>query len=157
PAPVGLLLWLPYLSAVGVSAILCSFFGVFPVRQVRGPLAWVALWTPMAVALAWHARYVLALLGTPSEVHPPTATLQAVLPLTALSVMVSLPRLVRGYRHLASPLDRLRTRVVVLGSLSAFMVGLPIVLAYWSDPHLQLTSSLFTSPLVMAGTLWLLV
>jgi Protein kinase domain/PDZ domain len=157
PAPVAWLLWVPYLSAVAVSAILCSFFAVFPVRQVRGPLAWVALWTPMAVALFWHARFVLALVGSPAEPHPATAGLEAILPLTALYVIASLALLVRGYRQLGSPLDRLRTRVVVLGTLSAFMLGLPVVLVYWADPRLQLTSSLFTSPLVMAGTLWLLL
>jgi hypothetical protein len=157
PLPIALSLWIPYLSAVAVSAILCSFFGVFPVRQVRGPLAWAGLWAPMVVALVWHVRYVLALIAVPSGTHAPTPALQAVLPLTALYVVVSLALLVRGYRQLDSALDRRRTRVVVLGSLSAFMVGLPVVLAYWSDPHLQLTSSLFTSPLVMAGTLWLLL
>ncbi len=157
--PVGIawLLWVPYLSAVGVSAILCSFFAVFPVRQVRGPLAWVALWTPMAVALVWHARFIVALVGSPGEPHPATAGLEAILPLTALYAIASLALLVRGYRQLESPLDRLRTRVVVLGTFSAFLVGLPVVLAYWTDPRVQLTSSLFTSPLVMAGTLWLLV
>jgi hypothetical protein len=157
PVPIGWLLWAPYLSAVGVSAILCSFFAVFPLRQVRGPLAWVALWTPMAVALFWHVRFIAALVSAPAEPHPATRGIEAILPLTALYVIASLALLVRGYRQLDSPLDRLRTRVVVVGSLSAFMVGLPVVLAYWSDPHLQLTSSLFTSPLVMAGTLSLLV
>ena len=157
PSPVAWLLWIPYLSAVGVGAILCSFFAVFPVRQLRGPLAWVALWTPMGVALFWHARFVAALVGSPAEPHPATAGLEAILPLTALYVILSLALLVRGYRQLVSPLDRLRTRVVVLGTLCAFMLGLPVVITYWSDSRLQLTSSLFTSPLVMAGTLWLLV
>ena len=100
----------------------------------------------MGVALFWHARFVAALVGSPAEPHPATAGLEAILPLTALYVIASLALLVRGYRQLDSPLDRLRTRVVVLGTLCAFMLGLPVVISYWSDSRLQLTSSLFTSP-----------
>jgi hypothetical protein len=157
PLPVAIALWGPYLSALGVSAILCSFFAVFPYRFVRRPIVWAVVWTPMALALTVHVRFVVDLLDHPEQTHEVTRGVEAILPLTAAYILVGLVLLVVGYHRLDSDLDRRRTRVVVFGSLLALLVGMPIAVGFWLNPNVQLSSSLFSSPAVTVGTLCLLI
>jgi tRNA A-37 threonylcarbamoyl transferase component Bud32 len=162
PAPVGWVLWLPYLCSLAVAAVMWTFFAIFPRPVFSGPPArtrWlIALaWTPMLVTLVWHARFAAAMLSAPPQ--PELAWswwAPALLVMTALYVIATLATLVASYQRLTEVTERRRVRVLVTGMLTGLVSGLPIVLIYWSGSGVDLTHSLFGSPLYAIGSVLLL-
>src|SRR5262249_32772847 len=57
PAPIQLVLWLPFMSSAALGASLCSFFASFPRRRIQRWRGWLLLWLPLAPGLAGHAAY----------------------------------------------------------------------------------------------------
>ena len=157
PAPLALFLWVPHLSVVAIGAVMFSFFAVFPRRWLRQPLAWLLAWLPMALVLGWYVRLVLDMLYRPGLHLDGAALAKVILPITVAYVLAGLVLLVTGYQALEGELERRRTRVVVASSLAAMAVGLPMVTGYWARSYVELSHSLFGSPLLALGTIWMLL
>jgi tRNA A-37 threonylcarbamoyl transferase component Bud32 len=159
PAPIGWVLWFPYLCTLGVAAVMWTFFAIFP-RPVFGTRKrWLVAvgWTPMVVTLIWHARFAAAMLAPPPQPQLDWSWwAPALLVMTALYVIATLATMVASYRRLNEVTERRRVRVLVLGMVTGLASGLPIVLLYWSRSGVDLRHSLFGSPLFAIGTVLLL-
>jgi tRNA A-37 threonylcarbamoyl transferase component Bud32 len=157
PAPIGWILWFPYLCSLAAAAVMWTFFLIFPRPLFRTRWLIALAWTPMLATLVWHARFAAAMLSAPPQ--PELAWswwAPALLVVTALYVIATLGTLVASYRRLTDVTERRRVRVLVTGMLAGLVSGLPIVLIYWSGSGVDLTHSLFGSPLFAIGTALLL-
>ena len=160
PAPIGWVLWFPYLSTLSVAAVMWTFFAIFPRPLFGGARKrWIVAWgwTPMLATLIWHARFTAAMLSAPPQPDLEWSWLApALLVMTALYVIATLATMVASYRRLTDVTERRRVRVLVLGMLTGLASGLPIVLLYWSRSGVDLRHSLFGSPVFAIGTVLLL-
>jgi tRNA A-37 threonylcarbamoyl transferase component Bud32 len=160
PAPIGWALWFPYLSTLGVAAVMWTFFAIFPRPLFGGARKrWIVLWgwTPMVATLIWHARFAAAMLApSPQPEVEWSSWAPALLVMTALYVIATLATLAASYQRLTDVTERRRVRVLVLGMATGLASGLPIVLLYWSKSGVDLRHSLFGSPVFAIGTVLLL-
>jgi tRNA A-37 threonylcarbamoyl transferase component Bud32 len=160
PAPIGWALWPPYLSTLAVAAVMWTFFAIFPKplfqTHTRTRVLLALGWTPMLLTLAWHARFTAAMLYAPQQELAWSWWAPALLVVTALYVLATLLTLVTNYQQLTEVTERRRVRVLLLGMLTGLASGLPIVLIFWSRSGVDLTHSLFGSPLFAMGTVLLL-
>jgi tRNA A-37 threonylcarbamoyl transferase component Bud32 len=166
PPPIGWTLWLPYLCTLSIAAVMWTFFAIFPksLFEVRGvtidsrwrTLLWAIAWAPMLVTLVWHTRFAFAMIYTPNQEVAWSSWAPALLVVTAGYVIATLVTLVTNYRHIQDVTERRRVRVLVTGMSIGLVSGLPIVLIFWSRSGVDLTHSLFGSPLFAIGTVLLL-
>ncbi len=162
PPPVGWGLWLPYLCSLAIAAVMWTFFALFPkplfaANARRSPaLWWAAAWAPMAISLAWHARFAAAMIYAPRSDIAWSWWAPVLLVATAAYVIATLVTLVWNYSRLDDQTERRRVRVLVMGMMIGLASGLPIVLIFWSRSGVDLTHSLFGSPLFAIGTVLLL-
>jgi tRNA A-37 threonylcarbamoyl transferase component Bud32 len=119
-------------------------------------LAWALAWTPILVTLVWHARFAFAMVYAPRRDIAWSWWAPALLVMTAGYVIATLATLVTNYRRVSDVTERRRVRVLVTGMLVGLVSGLPIVLIFWSRSGVDLTHSLFGSPLFGVGTVLLL-
>ncbi len=163
PPPIGWALWLPYLCSLAIAAMMWTFFAIFPkplfaaadARRSRA-LWWTAAWAPMAISLVWHARFAAAMIYAPRSDIAWSWWAPVLLATTAAYVIATLVTLVWNYSRLDDQTERRRVRVLVMGMLIGLASGLPIVLIFWSRSGVDLTHSLFGSPLFAIGTVLLL-
>jgi tRNA A-37 threonylcarbamoyl transferase component Bud32 len=158
PAPIGWALWPPYLSTLAVAAVMWTFFAIFPKPLFHARRRWLLAigWLPILATLVWHARFAAVMLYTPQRELAWSWWAPALLVVTALYVLATLLTLAANYQQLADVTERRRVRVLVMGMLVGLASGLPIVLFFWSRSGVDLTHSLFGSPLFAAGTVLLL-
>jgi multisubunit Na+/H+ antiporter MnhE subunit len=156
PAPLSGLLWLPFACGQAAAAVLGTFFVSFPRRTIRSPLLWVALWTPMAIALIAPVHDVWLLVYRAADAVQPTIQ-QVPFGLTAGYLLTGLGMLVWNYCHLTDANERRRVRIVVIGAAASLAPGLSVIALGALRSKSAVTASIFTSPLMIAGTLTLLV
>jgi hypothetical protein len=156
PAPVSWLLAVPFATNVAVAALAFSFFAVFPRARIRTPLAWAAVWAPMAPGLVGHARegYYVVGLGRPAPGDWPWVELLVTVGVVYVAASVVL--LVQTYRGLTDLNERRRVRVIVVGSLVGLLAGTPVVVSFWALSN-RIDTRALTSPLAVLGTFLFLV
>jgi tRNA A-37 threonylcarbamoyl transferase component Bud32 len=152
PWMLGLPLWVPYVSSLSISAVLATFFTIFPDRLRWAPRAWIAIWIPAATVAA------VQLANTASIVYDPTGSgvvrdwSAASVASTILYTLVAAALIVLGYRRLADVTLRRRVRVMAIGSLIGMAGFVPIVIAAARADALR-GSTVFASPWMAAGAL----
>lgn len=153
PAPLGVLLWIPFVSTLAVAPIGFTFFAVFPRVAFRSPLAWSAIWAPVSAWLAWHAYYGYHLVYTPTHTTGLSDWSAFAVTASAAYVAGGLALLIWNYRRLDDLNQRRRVRVLAVGALVGGVSGGFVVLSYWLGSRADLTGSFLASPMVMIGTL----
>ena len=156
PAPLVWSLWLPHLSAVALGAVIFSFFAAFPYRWIDAPKLWMLSWAPMVLTLAWYTRFALTALRHPEQHIDGRLLAWVYLPISTAYIVGACALLIRGYRRIDVELERRRARLILHSSVAALVVAPPLVIAYWTT-SIELSPSLFVSPVYAAGTLWMLV
>jgi hypothetical protein len=156
PAPFGLLLWVPFLSNAAVGAIFLTFFASFPRPLLWKRWQWAVLWTPIAIGLAWYARFGALLLGQ-GEISARVGDLTlALLATNMLYLIVGVAALVWNYGRLDVG-ERRRVRVLMIGMTSGTAAGAPLAIAYWTGARADFAhSSYLASPLFALGTILIL-
>jgi len=157
PAPVAALLWIPHVSDLAVAAVLFTFFASFPRRMIRSTAAWVALWTPMVLALVGPVRYAFDMLYAPIRATPFAYQGQILTIATAAYTVGGLTALTVNYRRLTDVNERRRVKVLVIGAVGGLAPGFLVVAFYWLRSSANLTQSIFASPATALGTASLLV
>lgn len=153
PAPLGLLLWIPFVSSILLGGILFTFCAIFPRTLFRARWAWGLVWTPMLLAAAWQttAAYQLAY-------HPERVTSFSDNPASFLKLcygLAGLTVLVVNYRRLKDLNERRRARVLVVGSLVGWLaVAIYVIMLLIGG---RAAAAFFGSPLpiVTLGALYL--
>jgi serine/threonine-protein kinase len=153
PFPVGLLLWLPFLSAYAGGALSYVFFSLFPNRRRRSAIVWAASLAPMAAALGLYATSSVRTVYTPDHVTGgPTWPFTLLLGVNGAYLAAGLVTLLWNYRQLTDVNERRRVRVLVIGSCCAGIGGIPVIFGYWHSAA-DLSHSMFASGGITAGTL----
>jgi len=136
PSALGILLWIPYSTAVTAGAIIFTFFATFPRRLFHPRWGWALVWLPSLFAGA------MALLATARLVYHPQrlAGLYMVWPWRD-NVIVNVACLIAGaialilnYLALEDVNARRRVRVLVLGATTGLLALLPIVAIPRTNP-----------------------
>ncbi len=146
-------LWLPFLSADAVGAVVFTFFAVFPRVRVRSAAVWALLWAPILVVLAPHAYYTLDAVYRPDRF---TAVPDWFIPLIVVNlgyIVAAVSVLIVNYRRLDDVNERRRVRVLAFGSIAGCTVGGAFVLIVWLA---STNLALYESPVVSLGALLLL-
>lgn len=150
----GLSLWLPYLSSLAVGAVLFTFFAMFPRVRLRGAGTWLAVWSPMALALIPGAYYTADLIYRPSHVSGVPDAWAGLLLLSVGYLAAGVATLIVTYRGLADINERRRVRVVGLAAgIGCAWAGLFVPVFWRSSSDLTLYGSAWTT----LGTLALLI
>jgi tRNA A-37 threonylcarbamoyl transferase component Bud32 len=154
PAVVGLALWIPFASSLAISALIFTFFAIFPHPILRSRLAWCAAWTPMAIALVLQLQFYIRVVYRPEQSPGFGDWTTANVAVTALYTIAALITLVFGYRRLSDVTDRRRVRVLVVGSTIGLLSVLPIVVSFYLRRRgASLGDSVFASPTVAVGAI----
>ena len=135
PLPIGVALWVPFVSGLAVPALLFTFFQVFLRRRRPSLLAWAAAWTPMLIVLVLRSSRMFRMVYVPDHMNVGPA---AVLPLILVSVAYTAAGviwLVLDYRHVEDTNERRRARVLLLGTMVGCLAGGPLMVAYWVTGH----------------------
>ena len=131
PIPLGILLWVPYLSYTMLGgSIAFSFFANFPRRLFRRSWPWLLIW---ALPLLLAPKYLISLyrvIYVPEHMNTlPVWTMRMLNWLTAVGFVGGLATLVVNYRILRDTNERRRLRVLVLGSAAGTISTLPFLVA----------------------------
>ena len=157
PAPVGALLWAPYLSGIAVAAVLFTFFVNFPRRMFRSRWIWVVLWTPIAVALVQPVRHTWLGLYRPERTSFPAPGGELLVTMTVAYTIAGLGALVANYRRLDDVNERRRIKVLVLGAVCGLLPGLLVIAQYRLRSDADMARSIFANPSTSVLTLALLL
>jgi len=129
PTLLGVLLWIPNISAYVICAITFTFCANFPRKLFHARWAWALVWMPTLLLLQlpsyvfWTYRVVYQpehLTGVPS--------FGLSLPLGLTLLMAGVVALIVNYRNLRDINERRRARVVVLGTTIAGLAMIPVIL-----------------------------
>ena len=154
PGFVGLALWIPFASSLAISALIFTFFAIFPVPIIRSRLAWCAAWAPMAIALVLQLQFYDLVVYRPEQAAGFGDWTTASVAVTTLYTIAGLIILVFGYRRLTDVTDRRRVRVLVVGSMIGLLSVLPIVVSFYlRRGGAPLGDSVFASPAVAVGAI----
>jgi len=157
PPPFNLLLWIPFLSNAAVGAIFLTFFASFPRPLLWRRWQWTVLWTPIAIGLAWYARFGALLLRQGDIGATVGDWTMALLAANLLYLIVGVGALVWNYRRLDVS-ERRRVRVLMIGVTSGAAAGAPLAIAYWTGTRADFAhSSYLASPLFAFGTILILL
>jgi len=157
PPPFNLLLWIPFLSNAAVGAIFLTFFASFPRPLLWRRWQWTVLWTPIAIGLAWYARFGALLLREGDIGATVGDWTMALLAANLLYLIVGVGALVWNYRRLDVS-ERRRVRVLMIGVTSGAAAGAPLAIAYWTGTRADFAhSSYLASPLFAFGTILILL
>ncbi len=156
PAPVGALLWIPHISDLAVAAVLFTFFASFPRRMIQSTRVWVALWTPMVLALVGPVRYAFDMLYAPQRATAFAYQGQILTLATAAYTVGGLTALMVNYRRLTDVNERRRVKILVIGAVGGLAPGFLVVASYWLRSSANLTQSIFASRATALGTASLL-
>ena len=156
PLAVGGLLWLPFACGQAAAAVLCTFFLSFPRRTIRSPALWVALWTPMAIALVGPVHDAWLSVARPADVVHPIIR-HVPFTLTVGYLLAGVAILVWNYWRLTDANERRRVRIVVIGATAGLTPGLSVIALAGLRSEPAVTASIFTSPVIVTGTLTLLL
>lgn len=151
PPGVSVLLWVPFMSSVAITAWGFSFFMLFPRGRVRSPQAWCGIWAPLVPGLAGQGLYgyYTVVLGRPA---PSSPWMQTLLVVGAAYGIAAAAALAVNYRRLTDVNERRRARVLVIGSVVGVIAGTSVVLSYWLPSTNNLDQSFLASPFAMLGT-----
>lgn len=153
PMPIGLLLWIPFISSVGAAAVLFTFCAVFPRPLFTSRWLWIAAWAPMIVALAWHVTFAARMVYAPARAIGMTDWSGEAVVIAAGYAASGLILLVLNYRRLTDLNERRRVRVLVVGA-SVGSAGAALIMGrYWLNTGTQVTDSYLGSPEMLIGTL----
>ena len=67
PLPIGLVLWVPFVSSLAIAAVVFTFFATFPRPLIRSRLAWLAIWLPMIALVALQLQFALRVVYQPDR------------------------------------------------------------------------------------------
>jgi tRNA A-37 threonylcarbamoyl transferase component Bud32 len=152
PTPLGVPLWLPFMSGIAIAAWAYSFFALFPRVRFRSRRPWLIVWTLMLPGLAGQAvfGYFVMVRAQPA---PPIPFWPASLLVPGVGYLAAaLVRLVMAYRRLNDLTERRRVRVVMLGTIVGALAGGPVVLSYWRTSTNGFSQPVLATPLVAIGT-----
>jgi serine/threonine-protein kinase len=157
PPPFNLPFWIPYLSNGGVGAIFLTFFLSFPRPMIRFRITWVALWTPIAVGVIWHAR-LGALLLARADVTPAIGDhAEMLLGANFVYLLAGVGALAWNY-HRLDVNERRRVRVLMIGVTCGVMAGAPLAGGYWLSARADYAhSSYLSSPVFAFATILILM
>jgi serine/threonine-protein kinase len=153
PIPLGLVLWVPFSVSWCAAAALFTFFAAFPVRLIRSPLAWLAVWTPMAAVVGAQLRFWAPTVYDPRGLAPVPDWSQAAAIVMAGYAAAAAAALLIGYWRTSDLSDRRRIRVMAAGSIVGLLSVATVVSLYWRSGGTALESSVFSSPIYAIGTL----
>ncbi|HEV3140051.1 MAG TPA: PDZ domain-containing protein, partial [Vicinamibacterales bacterium] len=157
PPPFNLPLWIPFLSNAAVGAIFLTFFASFPRVLVRSRWTWIALWTPIAVGVAWYARFGALLLGQRDISAAVGDRTTALLAANLAYLVAGVAALVWNYGRLDVS-ERRRVRVLMIGVTSGTIAGAPLAMGYWLGSRADFAhSSYLASPIFALGTILILL
>ena len=142
PVLASALLWIPHLSDLVVGAVLFTFFASFPRRMFRSTGVWVALWTPMAIAVIKPVQYAVATIYSPMDATPMALQGQILTFATAAYTIGGLTALTINYRQLTDVNERRRVRILVIGAVGGLVPGVLLVASYWLRSSANLTQSI---------------
>lgn len=153
---IGVVLCIPHLSGSAASAVLFTFFASFPRRMTGSKRAWLALWTPMLVALVRPAKYAIESVYAPQRASAAPIDRQLLTAVTIAYIVAGLIALVVNYRRLDRN-ERRRVKVVVIGAITGLAPGVILVASYWLQSSANYSQSIFASRITSVGTLGLLL
>ena len=153
PAPLELVLWVPYLSSVCAGAILATFYTVFPQRAPRWRFILGIMWALTVPLLAISAYDQLRVMYAPHEVPVPAALTWLNTPANLIFAAAGAFVMVRNYRRLSSETERRRVRVVLASSCVACLSAGGAVTYWASSARADLTTGMFNSWVLTVGLL----
>ena len=157
PPPFAQLLWIPFLSNAGVGAVFLTFFASFPRPLVRSRAAWAALWTPIAIGVAWYAWFGVLLIQERAISAAAGDFTLALLAANLAYLVAGVAALAWNYRRLDVN-ERRRVRVLMLGVTSGTVAAAPLAMGYWFGPRADFAhSSYLSSPVFALGTILILL
>jgi eukaryotic-like serine/threonine-protein kinase len=136
--PAGLLLWLPFASALLLGALLLTFFLFFPVRRVRRRGVLVALWAPLLATATPFLRFQVAAVYTPDRCLALWDGFTLLLGVSMCYLAATAGVAVWSYRRLADANERRRLRVLLAGAVVGCTAAGSIVFAWWRGGTLAL-------------------
>jgi tRNA A-37 threonylcarbamoyl transferase component Bud32 len=155
PWPISALLWIPTLSFMALSGTLVSFFAIFPRALFRGRWWWIAVWTPLFLVMLPFLPWVFFVYYQPSRASSLPNWYIPVFTFTAVGyVLGALAVLVLNYRRLEEVNERRRVRVLVVGTIVAWLAVLPNLLAIWLGG--SLAQAYLTTPVAKLSPLFFL-
>jgi tRNA A-37 threonylcarbamoyl transferase component Bud32 len=144
PTPLGLLLWIPFVSAQVVPAQLLTFFEMFPRRRSRRGWVRLLIWMPIVAAILPDLLYYWRMVYQPARVTARdfSKPLWVVIGVSLAYIAATLATLVVNYRRTTDVTDRRRMRVLVVGSTIGCGAAVVLtILYYWSSPYVELLGS----------------
>jgi tRNA A-37 threonylcarbamoyl transferase component Bud32 len=145
PLPVGLLLWIPLLSAIASGPLFFTFFSIFPRRLFHQRWLWLLIWTPALIQLPWVISLAARMVYRPDvSTDSLDRLLTTYMSTWVLYVVGGLTVLVVNYRRLKAANERRRLRVVVAGCLVGLLAGVPQMVALYLVP--PLAAAVFSVP-----------
>ena len=133
PAPLALLLWIPFATSVAIGPLLFAFFAVFP-RPVLSSRTLAAALVPAAVMVAWDVRVWRRIM---LAAGPPTGIPDWITVVFAVNVLyscVAVALLVAHERAAETLTERRRIRVLSVGAVVGVAAGIGVVVGYLRNP-----------------------
>jgi serine/threonine-protein kinase len=156
PSVLGAFLWIPHVSEYAVAAVLFTFFASFPRRLVRSAGTWMALWTPMLLALVLPVRQEFQSMYAPAQSTALPFQGLVLTTVTAAYTIGGLSALLVNYGRLSDLNERRRVKVLVVGAIGGLAPGFLVVAYYWLQSSGNFAQSIFASRATSVGTLTLL-
>jgi tRNA A-37 threonylcarbamoyl transferase component Bud32 len=136
PTSLGILLWIPYFSALVPGAIVFTFFANFPRRLFGARWGWALVWLPSLFSLAGIVSSMSRVLYQPEHLTGARLTwsFRTNTLVAAAYLVAGVIALILNYRSLEDVNARRRVRVLVLGSTIGILAVLPITVIPRTNP-----------------------
>jgi eukaryotic-like serine/threonine-protein kinase len=126
PTPLGVLLWMPYVSLAVAGSIVFTFFANFPRKLFRALWPWVLVWLPSLLGVPDAVLKTYGVIYQPEHIVVLSDWVSRTRYLvTAAALVGAFVALIVNYRSLNDINERRRVRVLVLGTTSALFAILP--------------------------------
>jgi serine/threonine-protein kinase len=133
PVPIGLLLFIPHVSAFTVGGVLFAFCASLQAHRWRMRSVVIAL-APWVPVIAWLVLFLSRVLYDPADLPLDPRFVVAIVGVNVLYVIAGLVALWLNYRNVLDVNERRRVRIVVAGTIVGTLFGAPAIASLWLGP-----------------------